>query len=170
MRKLDIKKSLEVNTNAAKVWELIGPEFLNISEWGRGVAKSWDNESAPKKFEEAPAGGRYCEVRGFGQLEENIIHYDNGKYEISWSAVGDKMPGFVSDLQNQIKVEAIDENTCRISSHLSANLNGLMGFLMGFMLKKNFNKLVIGFLNDWKTYAETGEVSETKKRELKKSA
>ena len=43
-----------------------------------------------------------------------------------------------------------------------------MGFLMGFMLKKNFTKLIRGFLNDWKTYAETGEVSKTKKREIEK--
>jgi len=43
-----------------------------------------------------------------------------------------------------------------------------MGFFMGFLLKKNFSKLIKGFLNDWKTYAETGAVSETKQKELKR--
>ncbi len=168
MGKLNIKESIEVKMDASKTWEIIGPNFLNISDWGRGVLKSWENESASKNFENAPAGGRYCEVEGFGRLEEKIIHYNSGKYEISWSAMGEKLPNFVSDLQNEIKVEEIDENTCKITSNLSANLSGLMGFLLGFMLKKNFSKLIHGFLNDWKTYAETGEVSETKKREIEK--
>jgi len=168
MGKLNIKESIEVKMNASKTWELIGPNFLNISDWGRGVLRSWENESAPKKFENAPAGGRYCEVDGFGKLEETIIHYNNEKYEISWSAMGVKIPNFVSGLQNELRVEEIDQNTCKITSNLTANLGGLMGFLLGFMLKKNFTKLIHGFLNDWKTYAETGEVSETKKKEINK--
>jgi len=45
MSKLEIKKSIEVNTNAAKTWEIIGPNFLNISDWARGVNKSWENEN-----------------------------------------------------------------------------------------------------------------------------
>ena len=168
MKKLDIKQSLEVNTNASKTWEIIGPNFLNISDWGRGVVKSWESESASKNFENAPAGGRYCEVAGFGKLEEKIIHYNSEKYEISWSAMGEKLPKFVSGLQNEIKVEEIDEHTCNITSNLTANLSGLMGFLLGFMLRKNFTKLIHGFMNDWKTYAETGEVSKTKKSEIEK--
>lgn len=166
MKKLDIKHSLEVNTNALKAWQIIGPNFLNISDWGRGVTRSWENTSTPNNFENAPASGRFCEVAGFGKLEENIIHYNSASHEISWSAKGEKIPKFVSGLQNQIKVEEINENTCKITSHLSANLNGIMGFLLGFILKKNFNKLIHGFLNDWKTFAETGEVSATKKREI----
>ncbi len=37
---------------------------------------------------------------------------------------------------------------------------------LGRMMRKNFTKLLKGFVKDWKTYAETGQVSETKKREL----
>ncbi len=168
MGKLNIRESIEVKMDASKTWEIIGPNFLNIADWGRGILKSGEIESASKKIENAPAGGRYCEVAGMGKVEEHIIHYNSGKYEISWSALGEKIPNFVSDLQNEIKVEEINEGTCKISSNLMANLNGPMGFLMGFMIKKNFSKLIHGFLNDWKTYAETGEVSETKKREIEK--
>ena len=68
MGKLNIKESIEVKINASKTWEIIGPNFLNISEWGRGVIKSWENESAPKYFENSPAGGRFCEVAGFWEI------------------------------------------------------------------------------------------------------
>lgn len=169
MKKLDINQSLVVNTNASKAWEIIGPNFLNISDWGRGVVKSWEKKSESKQIENAPATGRFCEVAGLGNLAEDIFYYNDEKYEISWLATGKKIPNFVSALQNEIKVEEIDDRSCTINSNLSANLNGPMGFLMGSMMKKNFTKLINGFLNDWKTYAETGEVSETKKREIEKS-
>jgi len=170
MGKIDIKQSIEVNTNAAKAWELIGPNFVNIAEWGPGINKSWKNDSLPSKFENAPAGGRFCDVNGFGKMDERIIHYDSSKHEISWSAEGEKIPGFVSGLQNQLKVEAIGDTTCKVSTNITANTSGIMGALMGGMMKKNLAKLINRFLNDWKTYAETGEVSEHKKRQMAKFA
>ena len=166
MGKLDIKESIEVKTNASKAWEIVGPNFLNISAWGRGVSRSWKNDTAPQNFADAPAGGRYCDVNGFGKFDERIIHFNSGKQEISWSATGKKLPGFASELQNALNVQAIDENTCRISSNLTANLHGLRGFFLGPVLKKNFSKLIHGFLEDWKTYAETDKVSERKQKEI----
>lgn len=78
------------------------------------------------------------------------------------------MPSFLVGLQNALTVEALSENTCRVSSNLTADLKGLRGLLLGAPIKGNFSKLIKGFLKDWKTYSETGEVSETKKREIAK--
>ena len=69
-------------------------------------------------------------------------------------------------MQNELKVETITEDTCRVSTNITADLTGIGGFFMGGMIKRNMNKLLKGFVKDWKTYAETGKVSETKKREL----
>jgi len=168
MRKLDVKESIEINTSAQKVWEIIGPNFLNIADWGRGVNKSWKNDSMPTTFEGAPAGGRFCDLGKFGKADEQISHYDQVEKEITWSAKIDKMPSFLVGLQNALKVEEIDENSCRASTNIQANLTGLRGLLLGGPLKSNFTKLLKGFLKDWKTYAETGKVSETKKREIAK--
>ena len=139
MGKLDIKQSTEVNASASKAWEIIGPNFVNISDWGRGISKSWKNDSAQQNFADAPAGGRYCDVSGFGKFDERIIHFDSGNHEISWSATGEKLPGFVSDLQNALSVQTIDENSCRITSNITANLGGIQGFFLGPIMKKNFS-------------------------------
>ncbi len=168
MGKLDIKESVEVNTSTDKAWDIIGPNFLNIADWGRGVNKSWRNEAITTSFEGAPAGGRFCDLGKFGNAEEQILHYDQEGKEITWSAKIDKMPGFMIGLQNALKVEKIRDNTCRVTSNLTADLKGLRGLLLGGPIKKNFSKLIKGFLDDWKTYSETGKVSETKKRELEK--
>jgi len=168
MGKLDIRQSIEVNTTTEKAWEIVGPNFLRIEEWGRGINKSWKNDDAQQKFTDAPAGGRFCEVSGFGTFDERIVHYDTVNTQIAWSATGAKLPKFVSGLKNELSVEKIDENNCRISSNVTADFSGLFGLIMGPLMKKNFSKTLYGFLNDWKTYAETGKVSETKSKELKR--
>lgn len=170
MSKFDIKKTIEVKTNASKTWDVIGPNFLNISDWARGVNKSWNNESVQKINENAPAGGRYCDLARFGKFDERIIHFNEEKYEITWSATGEKLPKFILRLQNALNVEKIDEYRCRITANISADLIGVRGFLMSSILKKNFSKTFDGFLHDWKTYAETDQVSETKQKELNKKS
>jgi hypothetical protein len=168
MGKLDIKESIEINTPSTKAWGIIGPNFVNIGDWVRGVNKSWKNEDVKTSIEGAPAGGRFCDVGKFGVADEKIIHYNEQNKEISWSATISKMPGFVKNLQNELKVETITEDTCRVSTNITADLTGIGGLFMGGMIKKNMNKLLKGFVKDWKTYAEKDEVSETKNRELAK--
>lgn len=165
MKKLNIVLSQEVKSSPAKTWNIIGPDFINISYWARGILKSWKNESAPRQFENTPAGGRFCEIKGFGTMDEKIIHYDPEKMEISWSAFTPKLPGFVKNLQNEVKVERIDDKSSRASVNISADLSGVRGLFLGSVLKKNFTKQMQAFLKDWKTYAETGDISEAKKRE-----
>lgn len=166
MGKIDVKQEREVACSASKAWEVIGPGFVSISSWGRGVNKSWKNEDLQTRFVEAPAGGRYCDAAGFGLVDERIVHYSSDNYEISWTASADKMPGFLTNLQNQLAVKPVDDNHCIIQSNITADLSGFMGFIMKPMFNGNFNKLLKGFLYDWKIYAETGDVSEVKKKEL----
>lgn len=168
MGKIDIKESIEINTSAEKAWGIIGPNFLQIADWGRGISKSWNNDSVSSTFEGAPAGGRFCDLGKFGIADERILHYSNSQMEITWSAGSDKLPGFLKNLQNALKVEKVDENTCKVSTNITANLTGLGGMFLGGPIKKNFGKLLKGFVKDWKTFAETGEVSETKRREIAK--
>jgi hypothetical protein len=170
MRKLDIKESIEIKTNAEKAWEIIGPNFLNIADWGRGINKSWNNDSVSKTIEGAPAGGRFCDLGKFGIADEKILHYSVSQKEITWSAKSDKLPGFLVGLQNALNVEAINDNSCMVTTNITADLTGVGGFLLGGPIKKNFTKLLKGFVKDWKVYAETSDVSETKKREIAKSA
>ena len=168
MGKLDIKESIEIKTSAEKAWEIIEPNFLNIADWGRGISKSWNNNSVPATLEGAPAGGRFCDLGKFGIVDERILHYNDVQKEITWSASSEKLPGFLVGLQNELKVVEIDENTCQVTTNITAELTGIRGLLLGVPIKINFTKLLKGFVKDWKTYAETGEVSETKKREIAK--
>jgi Polyketide cyclase / dehydrase and lipid transport len=166
--KMSIKTSTKINASADRVWEVIAKDFLNISKWARDVNASYDNFSTHSKPEGAPAAGRFCEVSGFGKVDEHILHYDNKKREITWTASADKMPGFVSKLQNAWTITQIDDSSAQVSSHLSADLTGLLGTIMYPLMKLNFSKLVKGFVVDLSTYAETNTVSSVKKKQLEK--
>lgn len=166
MSKLNVKASTEVNTNAEKAWKIIGPGFLHIEDWGRGIGRSWNNEAIAIAHLGAPAGGRFCDLGKLGIAEERILHYSDAQMEITWSAKSDKLPGFLKDLQNALRVEPTGENSCRVHTNITADLTGVVGLVLGGPIKSNFGKLLKGFVKDWKTFAETGEASDTKKREL----
>ena len=140
MGNLNIKESIEINTPSAKAWDIIGPNFVHIADWGRGVNKSWKNEDVTTSIEGAPAGGRFCDVGKFGVADEKIIHYSEQNKEISWSAIISKMPGFVKNLQNELKVESISEDTCSVTTNITADLTGIGGFVMGGMIKKKYRR------------------------------
>jgi len=84
MGKIDLRESIEIKTSAEKAWEIIGPNFINIADWGRGISKSWNNESVPSSFEGAPAGGRFCDLGKFGIADERIVHYNDLQKQITW--------------------------------------------------------------------------------------
>lgn len=169
MKNIDIKLSKEINASSEKVWEILGPNFLSISKWGTGILSSVNNPQAEIKFMNAPAGGRFCEVKGIGKIEEIILHYSHDDKEITWSAYSPKIPGFVHGLQNAFKIEKINEEKCVINANLTAHLKGIMGFLLGGKIEGNFQKTIEVFLKDIKIYAETGKVSPKKEIELNKA-
>jgi hypothetical protein len=165
MGKINVDLSIEINASPSNTWTIVGPNFIKISDWGSGILKSWKNESLTKTIANAPVGGRFCEVKGFGTMDEQIIHYDDTKMEISWSAFTPKLPGFVKNLRNEVKIETLGENLSRANMQISADLSGIGGFLIGPMLKKSLKKTLQGLLRDLKAYSETGIVSDAKKRE-----
>ena len=168
MRLIHIKASKEAHASAQRTWEIIGPEFLNISNWSRGIYRSWNNEKVPNRINGAPAGGRYTFLGKYGTADERIIHYDEQNMEITWNARLRFLPNFVSGIRHALKVREIDNNLCLLSNTITVEANSYAALL----LKKRFeNQCRDGsdkFLIDWATYAETGEVSEAKKLEAGK--
>ena len=168
MIKMNIKTSATIKTSSDKVWKVLADEFLDISKWARDVNDSYDNFSTNKKLDGAPSEGRFCEVSGFGKVDEQIIHFDKNKRELTWTANADKMPSFVNNLQNAWQVEEIDNSTTQVTSNISADLTGILGVMMYPLMKMNFSKLVKGFIEDLSSYAISGHVSSTKKKQLDK--
>ena len=168
MGQIKITMTSVINASADRVWKVLAQDFVDISNWGGGIISSRPNPDATKKFEEAPTGGRICEIAGMGEVLENIAHFDSAKHEIIWTATAEKLPGFVSDMQNAFTLKKIDGNTTEVTSNTSVTLNGIMGFLMKPMMKKPFVKQMNVTHADLGTFVETGKVSERKQRQIDK--
>lgn len=165
MKHISIKNVTTVNENSDYVWGILGPKFVDISEWGSGISKSWEIETTSNKLKDAPVFGRHCDVIGLGKITEEIVKYDSKELEISWTAKAKKLPSFVMNLQNNFKIEIKDDKTCLVHAHLTADLKGIKGFLLSPMINMKFSKTVKIILSDLKSFAETKKVSSRKQKE-----
>jgi hypothetical protein len=165
MGKLIVTTSRTMNTSRDKIWDALANQFLDISAWASGILSSKNDSTLIKKFSDAPSGGRICNIKGVGDFYEEIIKFNSEEFEIAWTAKSDKLPFFVSGLQNEFHISQSENGEVIVTSNLSANLSGLLGFVMRPLMKMNFSKTVKGFLNELALYVEKGEISKAKKKE-----
>ncbi|PCJ65300.1 MAG: hypothetical protein COA58_10605 [Bacteroidetes bacterium] len=154
-----------INVSADSVWQIIGPGFQNVGGWLKGINHSEGLGSA--KVKGATCNARTCEVDfpGFDEITEEILTYSDEKKEISYTATKG-MPGFVVYNRNQWNIKVVGPNQCVATTDATMHLKRFMGSLFGRTMEKNFKKALKEIMTELKAYAETGEISETKKEQL----
>ncbi len=80
---------------------------------------------------------------------------------VSYSATGEKMPGFMKGLRNTWHLTPSGNGT-KASMTLKADIAFPMNILMGWMMKMQFKKALTETIDDLKVYAETGRPSPRK--------
>lgn len=165
MGKLAVETTATIKASADQVWEVLGNDFVNISKWASAVYASRLNPDSTNKPDGAPVGGRICST-AFGDVVEDIIHFDSDKHEIIWTATAEKLPGFVSDMKNSFSVRQIDGSATEVTSNMSASLTGIMGFFARPVMKRTFSKQMKAALRDLGSIVETGKASDFKQKEL----
>ena len=94
---MELTKQMTVNASADKVWKIVGTDFNDISEWASPVLDSHANpDLAPGEK------GRVCEVKGAGQVIENIYDYT---YAIEALKIGQKVKVVVQRGDKRITLE-----------------------------------------------------------------
>lgn len=73
MKKAQLQVKRTINASADKVWHVMGDDFVHVSKWANGVLTSVPNPNSEQKFSDAPTGGRVCQVKGFGEIVEDIL-------------------------------------------------------------------------------------------------
>jgi len=168
MGKIDVKRKTTIDATVEELWKILSGGFNDVGTWASGVNWSKPNPQATEVLDGAPTGGRICDVPGFGRTDERIIRFDVESHTIGYNATSEKMPGFVSNLQNIWNLREAGPEAARVSSNLTADVRGIRGVVMGPMMKSRFGKAIDRFIEDLRVYAETGEVSEHKRRRQEK--
>ena len=162
---LEVTKQFNVDADPDELFAKLTTEFTEVGKWVSGITHSAAN---PKYGEVADgiAGGRVCQVDGFGAIDEQLVEYEPGTRTFAYTAEAEKIPGFVSDLKNQWRITPGPGHTSNVSMRLTANVSGPLGAIMKPMMRRKFDKTLDAVGDDLEAYAERGTISERKAKEL----
>ena len=165
----EVKKEIIIDVPAAELWEMVGPGFTDVHKWSSNVDHA--EGSGTPEFEGAVCSNRSCDlnVKGFNKISEKLFLYDQNKMMLGYS-VEEGMPGFVTKAKNIWTVEAVNDKQSKLTMNAEFGSKGFMGMIMQGMMKKKMTETLETVLIDAKVYAETGEISATKKERIKELA
>lgn len=156
-----------IHVTAERLWEIVGTGYADVGLWSTAVDHS--SGSGEAEFEGATCSSRGCSInaKGLTAISEKIIMFNNETREFKFQ-VTEGMPGFVQNATNHWQVIQLTDSTSALKMNAHMEIKGFAGKLMGKAFEKNTENLLNTIDNDLKIYAETGNVSESKKRRMAK--
>ena len=162
-----LESSIIVNQDIERLWKIMALEFTSISKWASAISFSIADDSISKTMG-APVGGRVCKAPGYGDVYEEITHFDSVKKEFSYRANSSAMPTFVTGMENNWVFHDLGENRTEVSTRAFITMNDFPGRLLAPFMRLQMSRMGKRFREELKYYAETGEVAASKKRALAK--
>ncbi|MEE8603127.1 SRPBCC family protein [Euzebya tangerina] len=166
---LEITNQYIINAPVSRIWEVLVDEFTDVATWVSGLDASGPNPQATHIPEGAPAAGRSCVIPGLGATDERFTVFDPDNHRFGYSVDAEKLPSFVSNMENVWTLRSRGPRTTEVTQRLTADVSGPLGVIMKPMMKLQFNRLLKTIKGDLAAYAETGRVSEAKAKELAKA-
>lgn len=151
---MKISRTINIDAPADRVWDILGPNYVNAGDWASSVYVSKARAGTPK-VADAPVAGRVCQT-SLGPFTETIEAFDESRRHVAYSATGDKMPGFVKRLVNSWTVNPSGHKST-VQMELSADIAFPFNILMGPMMKLQFGRVLRDATEELKYYAETGQ-------------
>ena len=157
---MKVSTSIDIDTPAERVWEIIGPGFGQVGEWASAVPESRATD-APGPHG-AVCSGRVCTVAtpGFDELTEELTEYDPSTRRLTYRAVHG-MPAFVTDARNTWQALPRPGGGTTFTMQADVQVAGI-GRLVAPLLRVQLGRIGRRTGRDLKTYAETGTVSRAK--------
>ena len=132
------KVTVVVNVPAAAAWQLLGEEFADISKWFDAIFES----SLDRDVGEGAT--RTSELKS-GQVTEELTRFDPQSRALTY-VVRSGLPSFMGTVENAWTIEAIDRNSCSVTSVITADMRWY-AWPMVPMIKMNLRKIVRGMLS-----------------------
>lgn len=150
-----------INVSADSLWNIV-KQFDNVGEFFTGIDHA-EGRGEPE-FEGATCSERTCHVnlKGYSEVYEKLTLFEPETRELAYEFTGGG-PGFLLFARNHWKIEEVGPNSCILKMEATMHLKKFAGTLFGGKLKRTIERELPISLQELKLYAETGEVSETKK-------
>lgn len=146
-----IRASVEVDASIEDAWAVIA-DFNEIYRWAPAVEDSHGITSSQR----CEGAGRRCTIKGFGEIDEVITEWKEGR-EFTY-AVG--VLGPFKGSRSRWRLEPLGPHRCRLVLELSYDMRlGFVGEAMNaLMLRKKLQHSLDGILQPFKKRVETGFV------------
>ncbi|MEO1011316.1 MAG: SRPBCC family protein [Bacteroidota bacterium] len=165
-KRFDIQKEINIDAPAEKLWEMVGPGFVEVYQWSSNVDFAKGQGNSP--FPGAVCDERFCElnVNGFSNISEKLTSYNEEKMSLGY-VVNKGMPAFIHKAANEWSVVPVGHHRSKLVMKATFELTGIMGLLMKGIMQRKMGKTLETVLKDAKVYAETGQVSEAKRKRIR---
>lgn len=160
---MKIRKETIMNVSAQKVWEILGPRYVEVDKWASSVnIAQGNNKPGVGKISGAPCTGRVCDTE-LGQFKENVEIYNENKKEIAYSAQGEKMPFFVKRMLNTWKVIP-KGNKALVIMELNVDLMFPFNFIMFMPMRMQLGGVLKKANEELKYFVENNETPHPRKQ------
>ena len=151
---MKLQVSSLVNTPASTAWKILGEEFADISKWNDAILKSSLDGEVGK------GATRTCELKS-GPVTELLTRYEPKSHALTYE-IRSGLPSFMGTVENAWTIQVVDENSCRVSSVITANMRWYARPIAP-LIKMNLRKLVSGALDQLGTAAQARQQSDNRK-------
>lgn len=164
---MTITHSLTVNAPATEVWDLIGPNFADVSRWMAATPRSEPIEGAA--LPGAPVKGRNSYlIKKFDPMyqEELITAYSDAKRQVSFDVFMRKAPKVMplKGYGNTVTVEEISAGRCKVTWTATPNIKWFGKLMQGPLVKQ----LSAGFLRNLEEIQHLSETGQPHPRKVEK--
>ena len=155
-----------INVSADLLWSICR-EFDKTAEWTSTLNHSYG--TGEPQHEGATCSSRTCETNiGKGnKVVEELTMFSDEKKELAYNLT-EGAPGFITLANNHWKIIDIDSNQSKIEMSITMHMKKFAGFFLSGLITKEMKKQVNIVLDELKIYAETGDISEAKKKQIEK--
>ena len=164
---MSIEKEIIINAPIETVWSVVGDQFGSVSDWVSSIVNS--EGTGPKTLSGAPCTGRVCQTT-MGEFKETITHFDPERYEVAYSATGDKIPFFVQALGNRWELMPQGPKSTKVRMTMTLRMAMPFNILPGALMKLKFAQVGQDVLEELKVFTETGRPHTRKQKQINKTA
>lgn len=164
---MDITRSFSVQASISHVWAITAQQFADVGLWASSVPTSTARPG--QIMEAAPVAGRTCAVTvpGASNLEERLVRFEPENHTFAYH-VDAGVPWFVDQLISTWELAAVSANQTSVTITVTMSTTGLIGSIARPGLRWSANRTLASVEEDLIHYAETGDVSPKKSRQLQR--
>ena len=149
---MDIIKKITIDKPVEEVWEVLGNQFGEVSNWASIISDS-------KVYGESKVNGVDFSIRetntSKGITKQEITSFNPENHSLSYKSISGTPP-IIKEVRANWSLTNKGSNTTSLVMDFTADMKGL-GFILAPLVKKKLGKIGDDLLEELKYYVENGK-------------